>query len=94
MPRYLVERDFGRIDDAQFEELGQRSVALMDERFPDVTWEHSHICGDDDGSIRSFCVYQAPDSELVREHAQLLGDHAIVRVFEIAGDVTPDDLRR
>jgi len=27
----------------------------------------------------------------VREHAQRLGDHTIRTIYEIAGDVTPDD---
>jgi hypothetical protein len=28
---------------------------------------------------------------MVRSHADQLGDHTIVAIYEIAGDVTPDD---
>jgi len=31
------------------------------------------------------------DEAAVREHAERLGDHSVVRIYEIAGDVTPDD---
>ena len=46
---------------------------------------------DSDGTPKSFCVYDAPSEDVVREHAQQLGDHSVDRVYEIAGDVTPDD---
>ena len=40
---------------------------------------------------RSFCVYAAPSEEMVREHSKQLGDHFVETIYEIAGDVTPDD---
>ena len=40
---------------------------------------------------RACCIYGAPSEEMVREHAQRLGDHSVVAIYEIAGDVTPDD---
>jgi hypothetical protein len=36
-------------------------------------------------------VYDAPNEEMVREHAARFGDHTIDAIYEIAGDVTPDD---
>lgn len=39
----------------------------------------------------AFCVYDAPNEEVVRRHAELLGDHVVDRVYEIRGDVTPGD---
>jgi hypothetical protein len=44
-----------------------------------------------DGTPKSYCVYAAPSEEMVREHAALLGDHFIQEIYEIAGDVSPDD---
>jgi Protein of unknown function (DUF4242) len=55
------------------------------------TWEHSHVVVDDDGLVRTFCVYAAPDEETVRRHAAALSRHEIVALHEIAGDVTPAD---
>jgi hypothetical protein len=46
---------------------------------------------DSDGTLKSFCVYLAPNEEMVRRHAELLGSHIINHVYEIGGDVTPAD---
>ena len=54
-------------------------------------WEHSHVVLDNDGTPKSFCVYDAPSEEVVREHAERLGDHFVNAIYEIVGDVTPDD---
>ena len=40
---------------------------------------------------KSFCIYEAPNEEMVREHANRLGDHFVETIYEIAGDVTPAD---
>jgi hypothetical protein len=39
----------------------------------------------------SFCIYDAPSTDVVRAHAQELGEHLVMSIYEIAGDVTPDD---
>ncbi|MEA2169577.1 MAG: hypothetical protein QOF76_2877, partial [Solirubrobacteraceae bacterium] len=44
-----------------------------------------------DGTLKSFCVYSAPDEEMVRHHGELLGSHVIDHVYEIGGTVTPED---
>ena len=54
-------------------------------------WEHSHVVLDSEGTPKSFCIYSAPNEEMVREHSQRLGDHFVQVIYEIAGDVTPDD---
>lgn len=90
MPRYMVERVFNVAQD-QMNAVGQRSRRIAEERYPEITWEHSHVVIDDDGHVVTFCVYGAPDEEVIRRHAQDLGDHQVLRIAEIAGDVTPAD---
>ncbi len=46
---------------------------------------------DENGGVKTYCVYDAPSEEVVRSHAVYLGKHDIAWVQEIAGDVTPDD---
>jgi hypothetical protein len=41
--------------------------------------------------VHTYCVYAAPNEEIVREHGKKLGRHTIDALHEIAGDVTPDD---
>jgi hypothetical protein len=39
----------------------------------------------------TYCVYEAPTEEMVRDHSRDLGRHTIDAIHEIAGDVTPQD---
>jgi hypothetical protein len=45
----------------------------------------------EDGTLRPFCIYIAPDLDIVYEHADKLGGHTIENVWEIGGDVSPTD---
>lgn len=89
MPRYLVVRTF----DIEAKDIPRLSRAFRERvsEFPDATWEHSHVTVDDEGLVRTFCVYGAPDEQAVRRHASLLGVHEIEMIQEIAGDVSPAD---
>ncbi len=90
MPRYLIVRTF-TVDEDEMPEVGRRSRVAIEEQFPQIVWEHSHVAVDDQGVVRTFCVYSGPDEETIREHAVALGKHTIDALHEIAGDVTPAD---
>jgi len=90
MPRYMIVRSF-EVGEAQMPTLGSRSRQLVEGEFPEITWEHSHVVVDDEGLVHTYCVYEAPNEEIVREHAKKLGRHTIDDLNEIAGDVTPAD---
>lgn len=90
MPKYLIERSWD-VEEAEMPAVGRRSRQIMAEQFPDIVWDHSHVVVDELGTLKSFCVYAAPDEQTVRRHADLLGSHVIDHVYEIGGDVTPDD---
>jgi hypothetical protein len=90
MPRYMIVRSFA-VDESQMPEVGRRSRQLIEDSFPQITWEHSHVVVDDSGLVRTFCVYEAPDVESLTLHATRLGKHEIDSLDEIAGDVTPAD---
>ena len=90
IPRYVIERVYGSAVQEDMERLGARAKSVALEHFPDVTWEHSHIVSDG-SEIKSFCVYEAPNEERLREHAARMGGHTITHMYEIAADVTPAD---
>jgi hypothetical protein len=75
----------------QMNAIGRRSRQLATERYPSIQWEHSHVVLDDDGTVRTFCVYSGPNETDLLKHAAELGDHEVLRIAEIAGDVTPED---
>jgi hypothetical protein len=68
-----------------------KDILRQNAQFSPVVWEHSHTVMDEDGRLISFCVYASPNSELLHEHAELLGGHSINRIYEIGGDISPDD---
>jgi hypothetical protein len=90
VPRYLIERTYS-VDEEEMPEVGRRAKAIAADQFPEIAWEHSHVVADESGTIKSFCVYEAPSVEMVRDHAAMVGSHQVERVYEIGGDVTPAD---
>jgi hypothetical protein len=90
VPRYLIVRTF-TVDIAEMPVVGRRSKEVAQEQFPQIVWEHSHVVVDDEGVVRTFCVYEGPDEKVIREHSAALGEHTIDSIHEIAGDVSPAD---
>jgi uncharacterized protein DUF4242 len=88
--RFIIERQF-HVGQERMPEVGRRSRQLVEDHFPDIVWEHSHVAAEDDGAVRTFCLYMAPNEEIVRAHARELGWHEILAIYEVAGDVTPAD---
>ena len=89
MPRYMIVRRFD-VTENEMPGVGRRSNRVTEQQFPEIVWEHSHVVVEDDGLVSTYCVYSAPDAEMVRMHAIALGQHEYV-ISEIAGDVTPAD---
>jgi hypothetical protein len=90
MPRYVIQRRFD-VGSDQMPEIGRRSRQIIENEFPNVVWVHSHVAVEEDGNVRTFCLYDAPDLEAIQQHAEMLGDHIVDGVYEVAGDVTPAD---
>jgi hypothetical protein len=90
MARYLVERQF-TVGQAEMDAVSRRSREILEEQFPEVTWEHSHVAIGEDGCVQTFCLYAAPSEDVIRNHARELGHHEVLRISEIVGDVTPAD---
>ena len=86
----MVVRVFD-VDEADMPEVGTRSRRLIEGKYAEIVWEHSHVVVGADGTVMTYCVYEAPDEETVRNHASDLGRHTIESISEIAGDVTPAD---
>ena len=86
----MIVRTF-TVDPEEMPVVGRRSRRLVEDQFPEIVWEHSHVTVDDEGVVRTYCVYGAPTKEMVEEHSALLGEHTIDTIHEIAGDVTPAD---
>jgi hypothetical protein len=86
----LVVRTFD-VGEEEMPEVGRRSNEVIAGSYPQIVWEHSHVVVNEDGQVMTYCVYEAPDEETVRNHAVDLGRHTLDAVHEIAGDVNPSD---
>ena len=71
MPKFVIERGVPGIGQASSEELqaiSEKSRGVLQELGPDVQWVQSYVTAD-----KIYCVYNAVNEELVREHARLGG---------------------
>jgi hypothetical protein len=90
MPRYMIVRSF-EVGQSDMPAVGRRSREIIETDLTRIVWEHSHVVVDEGGLVRTYCVYEAPNEETVRDHSTRLGQHRIDSVEEIVGDVTPAD---
>jgi hypothetical protein len=90
LARYLIVRRFD-VAEEEMPEVGRRSRRTIEDSYPQITWEHSHVVVEGDGTVLTYCVYDSPDETMLRAHAADLGNHTIDGIHEIAGDVTPAD---
>lgn len=85
MPRYIVQRTFPHGLNVIPNENGARALQTIVARNAEkkVTWVHSYVSLD---KSRTFCVYDAPSAEAIREAADCNGlpvDHILeVRVLD------------
>lgn len=86
MPQYLIERNIpgaGNLTSAELKAISQKSCSVLNQLGPQIQWVHSYVTGD-----QIYCIYRAPNEEMVREHARL-GGFPANRVSEIKTTIDP-----
>ena len=71
MRKFIIERELPAIGSAErqaLREAAQKSNATLKELGPDIQWVESYVT---DNKI--YCVYIAPDEQMIHEHARLGG---------------------
>jgi Protein of unknown function (DUF4242) len=86
----MIVRSFD-VGESDMPPVVRRSREIVENELVEIVWEHSHVVVDDQGLVRTYCVYDAPSEDMVREHSSRLGQHRIDSIDEIVGDVTPAD---
>jgi hypothetical protein len=84
MPRYIIEREVGKLTPDQLDAAGRKSNSVLAE-MPHVVWIKSYV-SESEGKI--YCEYDAPDAEAVLEHARRTGIPAN-RVSEVKLEINP-----
>jgi hypothetical protein len=86
MPRYVIERNLpgaGRLTPEELRGVAQRSCTVLKELGPDIQWVESYVTDD-----KIYCVYLAPDQELIREHARR-GGFPADRISRVSRGISP-----
>ena len=86
MPKYVIERDLpgaGKLSPQQLRDISQKSCGVLDELGPKIQWHESYVTDD-----KIYCIYIAPNEELVREHARK-GGFPANRVSEVRSMIDP-----
>jgi hypothetical protein len=68
MPQYVIEREMpgaGKLSPEDLKHASQSSCSILGTLGPSIQWVHSYVTDN-----KLYCVYRAPNEDLIREHAQ------------------------
>jgi hypothetical protein len=71
VPQFVIEREIpgvGALSEAEIRQVSLRSLETLNELGPQIQWLHSYVTED-----KIYCVYLAPDEDIIREHARKVG---------------------
>ena len=86
MPKYVIEREIpgaGQLSSEQMQAISQTSCGVLRKLGPQIQWIQSYVTGD-----KIYCIYIAPNEEIVREHARQ-GGFPANKVSEIKAVIDP-----
>lgn len=83
MPKFIIERNIpgaGNLSSESLKAISQKSREVLCTLGTDIQWIHSYVAGD-----KIYCIYLAPDEEMIREHARLGGfpANSITKISDI-----------
>ena len=90
MPRFVIEREIpgaGNLSQDELTAISQKSCGVLDSMGPKIQWLESFVTDD-----KIYCVYIAPNEEMVRQHAQQGGfpANSVARVRSVIGPTTAE----
>jgi hypothetical protein len=86
MPKFLIEREIpgaGNLSADELQAISQKSCGVLSGMGPQIQWVESYVTND-----KIYCVYIAPNSEMVQEHARQ-GGFPANRISEIKSVIDP-----
>lgn len=86
MPEYVIEREMpgvGSLGKDDLRAAAQTSCAVLHDLGPDIQWVQSYVTDD-----KIYCIYRAPNEDMVREHAER-GGFPANRVSEVRAMIDP-----
>jgi len=86
MPKYVIEREIpgaGRMSRDQLHAVSLKSCSVLSGLGPQIQWVESYVTDD-----KIYCIYIAPNEEMIREHARQ-GGFPANRISEIRTLIDP-----
>ena len=86
MPKFVIERDLpgaGKLSAEKLREISKKSTSVLEGLGPQIQWVQSYVTDD-----KIYCVYIAPNDEMIREHARR-GGFPAGRISEIRTMIDP-----
>jgi uncharacterized protein DUF4242 len=86
MPKYIIERELpgaGKLSPQELHAISQKSCSVLNRLGPQIQWRESYVTAD-----KIYCIYVAPNEEMVREHARQ-GGFPANRISEIKTMIDP-----
>ena len=86
MPKYVIERELpgaGQLTPQQLQAVSQKSCSVLRNLGPEIQWVHSYVTQD-----KIYCIYNAPNEQLIREHAKQ-GGFPANRISEVKSVIDP-----
>ncbi len=68
MPKYVIEREIpnaGALRPDELQGISQKSCSVLQSLGPQIQWVQSYVTDD-----KIYCVYIAPNKEMIEEHAK------------------------
>ncbi len=92
MPKFIIERDIpdaGSLGPDQLQAIAQSSCDVLRDMGPSIQWVESFVTDN-----RVYCIYNADNEELIREHARRGNFPAnVVNVVRSRIDPTTSEMR-
>ncbi|PJJ67892.1 DUF4242 domain-containing protein [Chryseobacterium geocarposphaerae] len=86
MPKYVIEREIpeaGKLTGEQLKGISQTSCGVLSKMGSQIQWLQSYVTGD-----KIYCVYIAPNEDMVWEHAKQ-GGFPANSVSEVVAIIDP-----
>ena len=86
MPKYVIERDLpgaGKLSAEDLKTISQKSNKIISELGPEISWITSYVAED-----KLYCIYVAPDEDIIEEHARC-GGFPANRITKVSAVIDP-----
>lgn len=92
MPKFVIEREIpgaGELSADQLKSISKTSCSVLKNLGPEINWVHSYVTQN-----KIYCIYVAPNEEMIREHAKQGGfpANSVSRIFTTIEPTTAEEV--